>query len=132
MEKENNRRTSFRMPFVSKMDCRATGSETIHAGALRDVSINGLFAEMDEYPPVGTECVVNIYFEGDHSRLVIEKLNGKIVRIDPQGVAIQFDNRLEWFVLIPLFFYQVSGKTKIVDVPQDFGYPARVGVTALK
>ncbi|MFH0783400.1 MAG: PilZ domain-containing protein [Pseudomonadota bacterium] len=129
MDKENNRRTSFRMPFVSKMDCRAKGSEKIHAGALRDVSINGLFADMDEYPPDGAECVVHIYFEGDHSRLVIENLNGKIVRSDPGGVAIKFDKRLEWFVLIPLFFYQISGKTKIDGISPDFDYLTTGGLT---
>lgn len=112
MRKVANRRTSFRMPFVSRLACRAKGSSQKHMGTLRDISINGLFVEMDQCPAVGSQCDVDIYFEGDHSRLVVENVTGIIVRSEPKGVAVKFNNRLEWFVLIPLFFHKISGKTK--------------------
>lgn len=103
------------MPFVSRLACRAIESGQNHEGILRDISINGLFVEMDQCPAVGSQCVVTLYFEGDHSRLVVENVNGLIVRDEPKGVAIKFDNRLEWFVLIPLFFHKSSGKMKVED-----------------
>ena len=112
MGKVANRRTSFRMPFVSRLACRIKGSSQKRVGILRDISINGLFMEMDQCPVVGCRCDVDIYFEGDHSRLVVENVSGIIVRSEPKGVAVKFSNRLEWFVLIPLFFHKISGKTK--------------------
>jgi hypothetical protein len=115
MSKVTNRRTSFRMPFISKLVCQVKGSEKKYDGTLRDISITGLFVEMDEYPAVGNTCEMKIYLEGDHSRLVIEKVSGKIVRSDSKGVAIVFDNRLEWFVLIPLYFQKICGKAKLTS-----------------
>jgi hypothetical protein len=116
MSKVPDRRTSFRMPLVSRLACRTKGSSKKRAGTLRDISINGLFVEMDQHPAVGCRCDVDIYFEGDYSRLVVENVSGTIVRSEPQGAAIKFDNRLEWFVLIPLYFHKISSKTKIEAV----------------
>jgi hypothetical protein len=105
-----NRRTAFRMPFVSRLVCHTKENNKKHAGILRDISINGLFMEVEDCPAVGCQCHVDIYFEGTHSRLVVEKVDGLVVRSEPRGVAVKFDNRLEWFVLIPLFFHKISGK----------------------
>lgn len=103
------------MPFVSRLDCREIGSDKNHVGTLRDISINGLFVEMLEFPVVGCQCLVTLYFEGDYSRLVVENVNGIVVRSEAEGVAVKFNNRLEWFVLIPLFFRKISGKTRKED-----------------
>ncbi len=111
-----NRRAAFRMPFVSRLVCYTKESNKKHSGILRDISINGLFMEMEECPAVGCQCHVDIYFEGTHSRLVVENVHGSVVRSEPRGVAIKFDNRLEWFVLIPLFFHKISGKISADEV----------------
>lgn len=116
----SNRRKSFRMQFVSKLVCHAQGSETPCEGTLRDISIMGLFATMVAGPAVGHPVKVNIFFEGDHSRLVIENVSGKVVRNDREGVGVQFDNRMEWFILIPLFYHKISGK-KALEGGHSFG-----------
>jgi hypothetical protein len=110
MDMVANRRKAFRMPFVSRLVCHTKVNNKKHAGILRDISINGLFMELEDSPEIGCQCHVDIYFEGNHSRLVVENVDGLVVRSEPGGVAVKFDNRLEWFVLIPLFFHKISGK----------------------
>ncbi len=121
-----NRRETFRMLFVSKLICRVEESGKEYPGTLHDISIIGLFAEMEGCPKVGEGCSVDIFFEGDHSRLIIEKVRGKILRSDEQGVAIRFDNRLEWFILIPLYFHKICGKNKLPGNYSDKDFQAMV------
>ena len=103
------------MPFVSKLVCHARESNMTYHGMLRDISIIGLFMELDDRPVVGHPCDIDIIFDGDHSRLIIENVRGMIVRSDQDGVAVRFDQRLEWFILIPLYYHKISGKTKPDD-----------------
>lgn len=107
MDKSDERRVSARTPFVSKGFCQVRESKKKHSGILRDISITGLFMEMDDSPSVGHHCDIEIVFEGKHSRLVIENVGGIIIRSNEDGVAVRFDERLEWFVLIPLYFHKV-------------------------
>jgi hypothetical protein len=60
--------------------------------------------EMENCPAVGQKCAIEIVFEGAHSRLAIENVKGTVLRRDDNGVAVHFDERLEWFVLFPLYF----------------------------
>jgi len=114
MDKLDDRRVSVRMPFVSKGFCRLSESNEKYIGTLRDISITGMFMEMNESPSVGQYCEVDIVFEGMHSRLKIEDVGGVVIRSDEEGVAVRFDERLEWFVLIPLYFRKTNNQTLIV------------------
>lgn len=109
--KPGERRSAVRMPFVSKAACHVRDIDREYRGTLRDISINGLFMEMDDTPDVGCTCEVRIFFEGNHSRLLIENVAGKIIRSETDGVAIRFDERFEWLILIPLYFYKISSPT---------------------
>lgn len=114
-----NRRKSFRMPFVTNFTCHIRDIDTELHGILRNISITGLFGEVHAPPlTLGWTCNLSIVFTGDHSRLVVEGVGGKIVRSETQGVAIEFDKRLEWFILVPLFFQKSSGK--ISTLPPEF------------
>ncbi|MDK9707059.1 MAG: PilZ domain-containing protein [Desulforhopalus sp.] len=114
-----NRRKSFRMPFVTNISCYIKEIDAEFQGMLRDISITGLYGEVDGPPlTAGWTCNLSITFTGDHSRLVVEGVCGKIVRSETQGVAIEFDKRLEWFILVPLFFQKISGKA--CSIPQEF------------
>lgn len=110
MDKSDERRVSVRMPFASKGFCTVHETDKKYSGTLRDISITGLFMEMGTCPDAGQKCDIEIVFEGAHSRLVIENVGGTILRNDDGGVAIQFDERLEWFVLIPLYFHKVHNQ----------------------
>ena len=112
MDKADERRISVRMPFVSKGFCHVHETDRKYCGMLRDISITGLFMEMNDGPGVGHQCDIDIVFEGKHSRLMIEKVGGIIMRSDKDGVAVHFDERLEWFVLIPLYFRKLHPQPK--------------------
>lgn len=107
MDQPVERRVSFRLPFVSKVICFVNETETNFFGTLRDMSISSLFMETDNYPDIGDTCNIDIVFEGESSRLKIENVKGSIVRSDEDGVAIRFDDRLEWFALVPLYFHKL-------------------------
>jgi len=107
MDIANERRVSVRMPFVAKSCCRVLEQNKKYIGTIRDISIIGMFMEMRDQPKVDQPCEIEIVFEGKHSRLVIEKVTGVIIRNETDGVAIRFDERLEWFVLIPLYFHKM-------------------------
>jgi hypothetical protein len=112
MDNSEERRLSVRTPFVAKGFCHLRGHDRKYGGTLRDISINGLFIELRNCPDVGQQCDIAIVFQGKHSRLVIEDVGGCIVRSDADGVAIRFDERLEWFVLIPLYFRKVRDQSQ--------------------
>lgn len=107
MDKSDERRVSVRMPFVSEVFCQVHEINKKFSGMLRDISITGLFMELSDCPDVGHHCDIDIIFQGKYSRLVIEKVGGVIVRSSENGVGVRFDERLEWFVLIPLYFHKV-------------------------
>ncbi len=71
MNKSDDRRVSIRMPFISKGFCRVNETNKKYYGTLRDISINGLFMEMNDRPSVGDRCDIDIIFEGKHSSLII-------------------------------------------------------------
>ncbi|GAB6192872.1 PilZ domain-containing protein [Desulfocastanea catecholica] len=107
MDKSDERRVSVRMPFASKGFCTVHETDKKYSGILRDISITGLFMEMDSCPDAGHKCDIEIVMEGAHSRLVIENVVGTILRHDDGGVAIHFDKRFEWFALVPLYFRRI-------------------------
>lgn len=110
----NDRRRFVRMPFMSKALCHVGSTGREHLGTIRDISMVGLYLELQDRPEDGCQCTVKIYFQGEHSRLVIEKVTGEIVRCEDAGVAIRFDHRLEWFVLIPIYFYKIRDQEQTV------------------
>ena len=107
MDKSDERRVSVRTPFVSQGFCHVHEDKKKYSGTLRDISITGMFMELNDCPNVGERCDIDIVFQGKHSRLLIEKVGGVIIRSTVGGMAVRFDERLEWFVLIPLYFHKV-------------------------
>ena len=101
------------MPFISKGFCSLPQIGEEYSGILRDISITGLFMEMDDCPSTGQKCDIDIVFKGEHSRLRIEKVAGTIIRSAEDGIAIHFDNRLEWFILIPLYYRKIRDQSHL-------------------
>jgi len=112
MDKSDERRVSVRTPFVTQGFCYEHEINKKYCGMVRDISISGVFLEMNDSPDVGHKCEIEIVFEGKYSRLVIEKVGGTIMRKEEDGVAVSFDERLEWFVLIPLYFHKLHKQPK--------------------
>jgi len=103
------RRVSFRMPFAVSVICHVDDTGRKCSGTLRDLSINSLFVETGDCPQVDGRCTIDIILQGQYSSLKIEGVNGTVKRCDDDGVAVSFDERLEWFGVVPLYSQQVNG-----------------------
>ena len=108
MDQSTERRDSFRLPFSSKVICYVKTTDKKHYGTLRDMSIAGFFMETDDCPDVGQKCDIEIILDGKHSRLRIEDLSGIIIRNNDEGIAVRFDERLEWIALVPLYCHKLQ------------------------
>lgn len=113
MSKLADRRISFRIPFVAKVNCYIADLDKRYSGMLRDISITSMFVELEECPEIGYRCDIDIVFEGKFSRLVIENVTGTVIRLNEGGMAIRFDELLEWFTLIPLYFQKMRDQSLV-------------------
>lgn len=104
MKPGKERRDAFRMDVVSKAVCRLSSGDEEVSGIICDISIAGLFMETDTKPPVAEKYDVEITLSGKTSHMVIKNMSGSVVRTDDNGLAIQFDDRFEWFAMVPLYF----------------------------
>ena len=103
MGEKRERRMCTRTPFFTDVIVRSgDGAIAVHAD-LEDISITGMFVRIDQAIPVGTPCNVEIRVTGNHSRLLLEDIEGEVVRQDEQGMAIHFTSRMEWFVLFNVY-----------------------------
>lgn len=108
MNRMQDRRSAFRLDVATQAICRLSSGEQVITGAIRDISIAGLFVITDERTAVGTGYDVEIILAGRHSRMVIEKMAGSVARCNGNGLAIKFAKRFEWFALVPLYFHTTS------------------------
>lgn len=111
--RKSERRESFRIPVKSQVTCHDGDSGEIYHGALRDISIIGLFMATTKVLQAGHHCNIDIIIDSNHSRLRIEKVAGTVVRSDSDGMAIKFDERLEWFATVTLCSYKQRSNARI-------------------
>ncbi|MFW2366500.1 MAG: hypothetical protein ACN4GW_08785 [Desulforhopalus sp.] len=111
MDQSADRRLSMRLPFASKVICTVDGKEEKYCGTLRDMSITSLYMEAKNFPKDASSCNIDIILQGKYSRLRLEEIAGHVIRHGGDGVAISFDERLEWFALVPLYFHKGQEST---------------------
>ena len=92
------------MDVVSRAICRLTSESETISGPIRDISIAGLYLQTTEKPALDSKVDVEIVLTGKHSEMVIGSMTAVAVRHDDNGVAIRFDERFEWFAMVPLYF----------------------------
>jgi hypothetical protein len=100
---KKERRTCTRTPFFTDVSLRSESDGIDVKADLLNISISGMFVRIDQVVPVGMSCTIEIRVTGNHSRLLLEDIQGEIVRQDEQGVAIHFTSRMEWFVLFSVY-----------------------------
>jgi len=105
--KSDERRNSFRLPFNAKVICYIGPDNEKYIGQMHDISADGFSMKIDNCPDIGIKCGIEIIIDGTNSRLIIDKLNGKIIRKIDDGVAVCFDNKLEWLALVPIYFQKI-------------------------
>ena len=60
--------------------------------------------ETDEKAEPGSGFDIEIVLSGRYSQMILGSMTGKVVRTDDHGLAITFDQRFEWFAMVPLYF----------------------------
>lgn len=104
MKHSEERRTAFRMDVVSKVVCTLKAGDVTISGPIRDISIAGLYVETNKRAALGTGFDVQIVLSGRHSEMILGSMTGKVARTDDNGLAITFDERFEWFAMVPVYF----------------------------
>jgi hypothetical protein len=104
VKRVDERRAAFRMDVLSKAVCYLKAEGVMISGPIKDISIAGLYLETHERPEPGSAFEVEIVLSGKHSQMILGSMTGKVVRIDDNGLAITFDQRFEWFAMVPLYF----------------------------
>ncbi len=103
MGEKRERRICTRTPFLTDVTLRSGDVDTGIEADLLNISISGMFVRIDRVIQVGTPWTIEIRVTGNHSRLLLEDIQGEVVRQDEQGVAIHFTSRMEWFVLFNVY-----------------------------
>ena len=93
MNQVDNEREFTRVAVKFFAELRAEERAPI-LGRSSDISFNGFFLECDSTVPVGTDCEVTIVLGSGSDKVYIQAL-GKVARIDPNGMAVQFTKILD-------------------------------------
>ncbi len=88
MESSDNRREFTRVRVNLLTELRSGESVDI-AGTLSNVSMSGLFLTCATRLPADTPCEVSLLLEGGEETMSIQT-EGKVIRSDAEGLAIQF------------------------------------------
>ena len=88
MEPSDNRREFTRVRVNLLTELRSGESVDI-AGTLSNVSMSGLFLTCATRLPANTPCDISLMLEGG-AEIVSIQTEGKVIRSDAEGLAIQF------------------------------------------
>ncbi len=92
-----------RTPFLTDVTLRSGDADPGVQADLVNISISGMYVRIDHLLPVGTACTMEIRVTGKHSGLLLEDIQGEVVRQDREGVGIHFTSQMEWFVLFTIY-----------------------------
>jgi len=88
MKSTSNRREFTRVCVNILSELRSGRSVDI-SGTLANVSVNGMFLNTEAHLPEKTRCDISLFLEGGEEAVTI-KIEGKVIRNGPWGMAIQF------------------------------------------
>ena len=103
MLEQPERRQCIRAFFSTRAQVLLDSGHTIIEGKLQDISIIGMFIEANASIPVGSACSIQIIISAQNSRLILEDIQGIIVRSVDTGLGIQFTSNMEWFVIFKIY-----------------------------
>ncbi|NOQ45869.1 MAG: hypothetical protein GQ559_04240 [Desulfobulbaceae bacterium] len=103
MTSDSDRRKNVRVPLDARVECQVRTGGIEYSGAIRDLSMGGFFMQASVPAVTDAPCVSLVTFRGEHSDLEIDDLQGSIIRVEEDGVAVRFTHYLEWFSLVPMY-----------------------------
>ena len=98
---EECKRVRSRVIYSAHALVECGGKKTIK-GMVRDVAIDSLYLHIKPIFEIDEQVQVEIILLGVDSQLTI-KVPAIVVRIDQDGVAMRFFNRLEWWPIFTFF-----------------------------
>lgn len=103
MEEFVERRGRVRTPFITDavISCDSVTLRT--AVDLVNISISGMYVETDTSIAADSICDIRIVIRGKHSRLILDDIQGVVIRNDEKGFAVKFTSDMEWFVLFKIY-----------------------------
>lgn len=103
MEEIQERRQCTRTFFSTRAQVLLDNGHSIVEGELQDISIVGMFIETRARIAVGSSCSIQIIIPAQNSRLILEDIQGVIVRLEDNGLGIEFTSNMEWFVIFKIY-----------------------------
>lgn len=103
MAEDRERRQCTRAFFATRAQVLFDSGQTIIEGELQDISIIGMFIKTAARVSVGSPCSIQLMIPSRHSRLLLEDIQGVIVRVADDGLGIQFTSNMEWFVIFKIY-----------------------------
>lgn len=86
---EDNRR--FTRVVFSRTAKLLLGPKTYQKSQIHNLSLGGLFLEGQYEANIGEICELELYETGRHSCLIL-KIQARVVRLEPNGIAVEFLN----------------------------------------
>jgi len=99
----HERRKGMRTRYVTTVILTFPDGQEQLEGGLQDISLFGMYVGTDRQVEIETICSIRIVISARHSRLILDDLQGKVVRQDANGLGIRFAAKLEWYVLFNIY-----------------------------
>lgn len=99
---DEEKRNRLRVDYEASVIIQPQGLDQEICGRSTNISMTGLYASSDFAVEAGTPCEVSIFLQGQNSLLTME-IGGTVVRSNEGGIAVQFDNDLEWWAIFTIY-----------------------------
>jgi len=103
MEYELNGRACLRTEFSAAVELTNLTTKESIKGRMIDISMYGMYVEVDNSPALNTLCQITIQIEARKSRLTLQEIEGVVVRVEDDGVGIRFTSSMEWYALFNVY-----------------------------
>ena len=97
-----DRRDRIRIHFKARVIIKTGNFVSNIVMILKDNSMTGLRADTNEKLPVGEHCDIAVIVSGKSSKLVLH-IKGTVSRHTKTGIALRFDDELEWWSIFSMF-----------------------------
>ena len=99
----NDKRHSVRVNYVADATVVFKQDSRTFQGRLKNLSIDGILLQTEEVAAEGAACTVTIVVADSHSRLIIDDLDGEVVRSAPGEMGVKFLHPFEWLALFHVY-----------------------------
>ncbi|MCM8776429.1 MAG: PilZ domain-containing protein [Candidatus Omnitrophica bacterium] len=107
--KKLERREFQRVIVRLEAEIRTEKKTTVISGWTRDLSVKGIYVLCQERLPVGAHCKCKIYLGDLLQGAPLIEVDGRVIRYDDTGIAVQFTNvAIECFKRLRDFFGRVD------------------------